>query len=767
MPDTAQSNLDGTESSPTPFWKRFSKKTILIASAVLLVIVALVLYLILASGENGSSEKDLADREAARRNQANQERENREIAEKFQLSNSLVYGAWIAEKSVISAVDLTSGTSSVLAELPLNVKKVSVMAPTQIIYIDQTDDNDHGTQIASYDLSKKRTEPLVKASDGFKIDDYVLSPNKEFIAIWEVQLAPGTNVLQGGRSRVYGLKVSDPTNKYLLYDEPAISPIRYPRAVLNNGLVFMDRFMPNDPAGGAGWAYGMSVSSFNGEDKKDIEEMRNGTYGTQPSLSPDGRYLVFAGYDGRNGDGTASPYGFRQALLSPTTVELLDTETFRRIKLSNLPQQSIFTTVEWGYDSNNIIISTLSKIPENEGLFSYNIQAGSLKKLELTNAEGEPLTLVTSVSRNRLLVATTDDSASAVGNLGAGYWPSLTQVFNFDPDTNQAFKIPVRDTYSQYITTLPRNYFENVLGIAHAQEGNPEDPNVTVIDLYSDKSPEENLQLKTFLLKPNLDPVRKKQQSAPVPSPTPTTVTPIPTQKSNPTPTQFIGPTRKPFVIEKTINCRDLAREQCGRSSWNSGKCVRRKAAQLKAEGKCNQSPLYLYGAAGTNVKVQILTTVYNDSPAYKGGYDVTLLQNDGMLIGGKSYQAIDYDYQSNLRKLNPPTRGAIVKKVGIEKVLREYARRLGLNEKETKDLVEVGKTKVNSPYVFISFFDQKISEKILPISFDPQPDNYLNVVFYFKQLHEKPNYTPAPPSYPTPLKRDGLTAVEVSEIIE
>src|SRR5690606_38285587 len=101
----------------------------------------------------------------------------------------------------------------------------------------------------------------------FGSDDYAISPNKRYIATWEVQVNGETNTLLNGKSRVHSIDISAPSSKHLIYDEvpTEFTPVHYPTAVLDDGTVFMDSFLPN---AGAGWAYGMAVSNFNGTNKK-------------------------------------------------------------------------------------------------------------------------------------------------------------------------------------------------------------------------------------------------------------------------------------------------------------------------------------------------------------------------------------------------------------------------------------------------------------------------------------------------------------------
>lgn len=667
--------------------------------------------------------------------------------------NTIVYGTWTNQSSEITAVDLSSRRASVVASLPITIKKVTVLSPETLMYIDETDTLDHGKKIKIYDVKTKKEKASISASPGFGFDDYVVSPNKQFVALWEVAFAEDVSAFQGGRSRVYAVKLSDPGTKRLLYDEVANTPVHYPRAVLDNGRVFTDKFQPSEENGGTGWAHGMGVVNFDGSDKQDLAQMQDGTYGTQPVLSPDGKFLVFAGYDGSKGPGDTIKNGYRLAIFSPNTVELLNTQTLAREKLANLANANIYKSAEWDKTSGGLIISVISRDENQDGLFSYNLSSHAATKITFPSGTQTLYKYLSLLSGEKMLMATTEDSSSSLGNLGNSYAKLINQLFVYDNTSQQTSSLRLENaSLVQYITTLPQNYFQNVLGMqAYAQGGgNPEQPNVTIIDLYSDKPAQENLQLKTFLMKPQLAPVREEQQTEPPPPPKGVTPTPRP-KKTGPLP-----------------RCRDLAAERCAELGRAGDlRCEGEQRMNGVMEGACYDSPLYLYGKTGEKIHVTVQTQVHNDTPSYTGGYNVTLQNGGVMQVNGQMYNSINYDYTSSLRMLKPPTKGSITTRSGIEKVLRTYAKKLGLNEKETTDLVQAGKKKVTSPYVFISFFDHETSTNILPLSFNPQPDNYLNVVFYFKLLDKKPNYTPASPEFGAPLQRTGLTAVEVSEIVE
>ncbi len=673
---------------------------------------------------------------------------------------TLVYGGWTGAGSLVKALDLTSGTNKALALLPTNIKKVTVLSPDQLLYIGKTDDRDHGTQITRYSIADKKEQAVVATADGFGIDDYVISPNKRYLATWEVAFAPGSSVLRGGKSRVYTVDLNNPSAKNLVYDETAgDTPVHYPRAILDNGKVFMDTFLPN---GGTGWAYGMSVANFNGSGKQDLAQMKNGTYATQPSLSENGQKLLFAGYDGSNGPGDAVKNGYRQALVTPNTVETLNTNTLVREKLPNLSNANTYTTVHWDKTTGNILYTSISQNTSDNGLFSYNLSAKSAKKVNLSSNESA---FVTVLSADKLLAGVPDNSPSSLGNLGEAYSSSYREFSVVDTNTSTLTPLKLSDPLMQYIGLVPTDYFPDTVQVQ--AQGVQVPSNVTPIDLYSNQNSQKaNLQLYTFFLKTNLEPVRKGQQSDPIP-----TSAPIPTSGGT-IPTSVVIPTSGSQPPPSGQACRDLAAAQCQAkglavNSHEYNKCFSDTFFAYRQSDACSDSPLYLYGKEGQLVQVQVQTPVSSSTPSYNDGYNVTLLRGGKLLVDGNVYESITYDYTPAVRRLTIPPYGSIVSADKVANTLSSYGRRLGLNEKEISDLVAFGKQHVTSPYAFVSFYDQKRSQDILPLSFTPKPDNYLNVVFYFKLLADKPNFTPIPPVFGKPLERTGFTAVEVSEIVE
>ncbi len=651
----------------------------------------------------------------------------------------IVYGAWTENNSVIKAYDLMDGKEYLLASLPSNIKKVTVLDRDRLLYINDTDLRDHGQDLSVYTLQTQASTPTVLAADSFGIDDYVVSPNKQYVATWEVQVSSESGVLLGGRSRVYTANLANPSEKHLIYDEVATetTPVHYPRAILDDGTVFMDTFLPNS---GAGWAYGMSVSNFTGTTKEDLANMQNGTYGTQPVLSPDGQFLAFAGYEGSSASGVAEIDGFRRALVTPNTIELLNTKTRERTKLIGISNQNTYVSAEWN-DTGSILYTQIAET-DNTGQYIYDITTSTFNKVAIIGDNN--LALINQFSTNFSLAGEINVSDTMMGNLGETYGQSYNKLFILDESKNQS-TLPLTDSIIQFIDNVPVSY----LSYSHAE----------VIDFDKDKSRDEQIQLKNFTLKPSLAQVRESQQSE------------RPGNKEGDNEIVCTSPTK----CERLPKCKTLSKSQCkgkstskkiGEDQTDSSKCEKEVNKSLRKEGKCQDSPLYLYGKPEQQVEVKVHTPLFNSNAPYLDGYTVTLLSDGNLSVNGKTVASIDYDYISALRKISAPTTGSIVTTNILEQTLRTYAQRLGLNEKETIDLVNYSNENILSPYVFVSFYDHETSHAILPITFDPQPDTYRNIVFYFKQLSTHPGFTPDLPEFEK-VERKGFTAIEVSGIVE
>ncbi len=772
--------MDQTDQA-VPASSPHNPKTLLVAVLVLGVL-GLVLGGVFLSGFFNT------DTEEGEQEEEGQE----EVAEQALAPNILIYGNWHNNKTAIKAYNLSTGNTTVLARIGDDIKKVTVLSSEELLFINKTDNKDHGKELMLYSMSNKRGEAVYKADQGFGIDDYVVSPDGKYIAVWEVRFPQNSGILRSGTSRVYSAEIGK-SGKNRLYDEVQIggTPVHYPRAITDNGDVFSDTFLPNS---GAGWAYGMSVSNFWGTQKQDLTNMQNGTYGTQPTLSPDGKYLAFAGYDGSLGSGTELVNGARRALIRSNTIELLDTQTKLRQKLT-VPNTSTYDSVRWDKISGRLVFVAFSKIAANEGTFSYDLVTKQPTKLALGDREvgARANTLASYLSNGNLLVGTLEISESALGNLGEAYgapYTTLGVIAKTADSTGDSTVEPVRvrDGMVQMIAVVPVGYFPTKSNSKRAKTGIAATGNKKNGDKNNDDDGcggKNNIQLCLFSLKPELAPKRLRQQSD------------NDDEGKDGNGGRNGGRDggrdgggdggrnggrdggRPDLPSTGGTQPQDSVNKQAGRQPRDCGAHISQKCdnatdkdsctTEVKSPGNnpCADSPLYIYGQAGKKVSVSVNTRIYNSNAAYNNRYNIVLLSDNRLEVAGQVLDSIEYDYEVGIKHFDRPTYGTIVSQMELASTLITYGLKLGLNAKETADLIAYAKEKLTAPYVFVSFFDQTTSEQLLPLSFTPQPDNYLNVVFYFKQYSQKPSFKPILPLFKPFVTRTGLTAVEISAMVE
>lgn len=736
--------------------KKISKKTLLIIGIVIgvLLLGAGAIYAFM-----GNETKEPASQETAQTQPAMSD-----------IPYLILYGAWSGDNSVIFANDLTSGKEYQIASLPEDIKKVTLVAPNQLLYIADTNRQDHGQSIKITDLTTGETTTIYSALDEYGIDDYEISPNGQYLATWEVKFLPGANSLIGGSSRVVTINRSNLTSNSTIYEEVVGSPVNYPVGVTNEGNVFTDKFLPN--TGEQGFGYGVSVSNLDGTVKSDIPGLTNGTIGTQPNLSPNGRFLAMAGYDGSRGPGTANGTGYRQALLTPNTVVLLDTTTNETATITSLPNTDIYPLVRWNND-NTLLVNIASQQNERSGTYQVNIDSQSLTPNPQVNDEN----MITVEAASDFWVAGLyDPASSSLGNLGKNYsqpFESLTLTDAQGKSTTIDTSVPLM----QFIDVLPstqitKSVLKNEVGQAPTQGD--------TASIQGDK-----LQLGSFTIKEELAPTREAQQSDP---PVPT-ATPTPTLPPGSTPPKkipnmnpgsgIVNPNPKPD--QDLPFCGNMADAQklaaCGPeptppldavTKANYGKCVQAVVKAMADQGICYDSPLYLYGPEGLDVTVNIKTPTSDENLSAKSPYSLTLGKKGIFYHKNKSYSELSFNYRPAIF-VKPPKYGVVIPVEELEQKAKDYAKSLGLNTRETNDLVQDLKSKARGEYIFLSFFDQETSKYLLPISFDPTPDTYINYVFYIKNLNSPSDigYTPKEPTFPRPEPRGEFTAVEISLIAE
>lgn len=187
-----------------------------------------------------------------------------------------------AEVFLLSTATLSN---TKVASLPLQVKNITPVDDTTILYLRPLDPFDRGEAI--YELARGGEKQLITAEPGFVFDRFSLSPDKQRLVIWEVSDSP---FLAGAGSKILVVSRNEPTARALISSEVAGDLTKYPIGWLGNDTLIIDTFSTT----GSGFFRGLSLINVNSKSESKI--LAEGEYSSLPTLAPDGSRFALTAY---------------------------------------------------------------------------------------------------------------------------------------------------------------------------------------------------------------------------------------------------------------------------------------------------------------------------------------------------------------------------------------------------------------------------------------------------------------------------------------
>lgn len=252
----------------------------------------------------------------------------------------------------------------------------------------------------------------------------------------------------------------------------------------------------------------------------------------------------------------------------------------------------------------------------------------------------------------------------------------------------------------------------------------------TDIEIYEDKNPASNEEVKTFY-----ENYRNNQEIL----------------KSD-------GESFKELTLEEFTKTRPILYWKDALGRW--ARLINKDA---KAPAECGKPVIYLYPQQTTDVNVKVgIEKLTETIPAYsRNGWTVSA-NPDGKLYNyadGQNYPYLFWEGQGE--GTNSPDKGFVVARNDVENFLEKSLSKLGLNSKERADFKEFWIARIldnHEPYFFFSFMGTSDFNKIAPLSIAPTPDTLIRIFMYYKPLDNK---IETQPQTLRAAKRRGFTVVE------
>lgn len=183
--------------------------------------------------------------------------------------------------------------------------------------------------------------------------------------------------------------------------------------------------------------------------------------------------------------------------------------------------------------------------------------------------------------------------------------------------------------------------------------------------------------------------------------------------------------------------------------------------SEFSSLAECGKPVIYLYPEKETVVNVQVGAKISKSEPFYPPkGWTVLAKPNGELIYQGKTYPNLFWEGLGLGEYPNYKKQGIYVDQKNLIPVLKSQLKRLGLNEKESKDFMDFWQPKLpQSPYVRLTWLNTDDMDKLAPLAVYPKPDTRIRVFLEFEGLEKQPKKL-IPQKLPIGIRK-GFTLIE------
>lgn len=410
------------------------------------------------------------------------------------VTTTVIYASYGANDVLVGATNIDGSNTTTIAKLPREIKFIRVLDREHLIFIGDTDEADRGKEIVKLNIPTAEAQVLVRADGDWKIDNYLLSPDKTYLAWWEIKPDPGfENLHRNFASRVYIAPINNPEQKVLVTDEhtgPGIR-IHLPKFFDKQNRLYLDAFEAEQYA----FYLGLFRVGPNGGPLEEVPELGENQYNSDPVLSPDGKFLLFTDYDSSapvqlSGGGSGSA---RKEAVNRNRLVIYDLETETKETLLGSGNGNLYAHPYWSHDGQKVAFEAYKIVAKDDG--SLVAEQDGIKSLDLATRELIDPDTDQTVTNVQLLGFAYDNThlvfvttTAMVGSLG----PRYSQV------PEEYLAVNLTDNSLSKITIVPRG-MQQFVSLAQKSPGDP----LAVAPPLEEFRPmaARSLQLGTFKLK--------------------------------------------------------------------------------------------------------------------------------------------------------------------------------------------------------------------------------------------------------------------------
>lgn len=290
-------------------------------------------------------------------------------------TSALIYGVRYGSAVEVRQINSDGTNDSIVAKLTATSRDINVLNPQQLLFIGglnyENGEFGRGKTIEKATVTETplRIEKLYELSDreAWGIDELIISPDRQYIAWWEIKSPPGVLDHSSFASRTWVMPTTGGTKIKIAEESESQSQKTKPLFFDNQNRLYTDTVAPNP------YDFFLGIKRFTTTGQDLGTFLADGSYNAEPQVSPDGKYAVYTMYDGSQPAQNAGTLpSTRVTNINPNTLILHNLTNDQKTTVGNSSGAARYDSrIIWSHDSTSFAFSKLR-------VTQYNPQAKTL-----------------------------------------------------------------------------------------------------------------------------------------------------------------------------------------------------------------------------------------------------------------------------------------------------------------------------------------------------------------------------------------------------
>lgn len=295
---------------------------------------------------------------------------------------SVIYASRYDDNITIKQVNADGTNNIAAATLPRDVRDINFLDSKSAIYIGKSSEAVFGRG-SSIEIADISSNPLatrvlyeIPKSETWKIDELIVSPDRKYIAWWEIKSPVGITDHSRYSSRIFIMPLTGGTKVKVSEESDTVNAKQMPLFFDAQNRLYTDTVEQNP------YNFYLAIRRYSTTGQNLGDVLRSGEFNSWPRVSPDGKYAVYTAFDNTVEHTIGDPAGMaRTSNLNTNSLRMINLATGEKQTISDSSDKAMYDShIVWSHDSNGFSYSKDQVIQfgppmkrKNIGLYTYNL----------------------------------------------------------------------------------------------------------------------------------------------------------------------------------------------------------------------------------------------------------------------------------------------------------------------------------------------------------------------------------------------------------